>query len=184
MKHEITFYIENDIWILIEFLNERKIITDRWVFKIKYKLNESIFKYKARWVMHDYKQQLDVDFTSIWTEIMKSTFFRSLFVLTEICDLYIYQINIVIAFLYEILKEVIYVNHSNDFIEDFTLICELRKALYNFKQSSRVWYNVIQKLLKSLNLFLQKQTFQCSFMKINKQLFVFTSTTFFYLNQI
>ena len=59
--------------------------------------------------------------------------------------------NVVIAFLYKILKEVIYVSQLNDFIEDFTLIYELWKVLYNLKQSSRVWYNVIQKFLKSLN---------------------------------
>ena len=51
--------------------------------------------------------------------------------------------NIVIAFLYEILNKVIYVNQSNNFIENFTLICELRKFFYNFKQSSRVWYKLI-----------------------------------------
>ena len=70
--------------------------------------------------------------------MMKSAFFKSFFVLTETRDLYIYQMNVVIAFLYEILKEVIYVNQSNDFIEDSTLICEFRKAFYNLKQSSRV----------------------------------------------
>ena len=46
--------------------------------------------------------------------------------------------NIVIAFLYEVLKEVIYISQSNNFIKDFTLICEFRKAFYNFKQSLRV----------------------------------------------
>ena len=70
--------------------------------------------------------------------MMKSAFFKSLFVLTLTRDLYIYQMNVIIAFLYEILKKVIYVSQSNDFIEDFTLICELRKTFYNLKQSSRV----------------------------------------------
>ena len=37
-------------------------------------------------------------------------FFRSFFVLIEIRDLYIYQMNVVIVFLYEILNEVIYVS--------------------------------------------------------------------------
>ena len=46
--------------------------------------------------------------------------------------------NVVIAFLYEILNEMIYVNQSNDFIENFTLVCEFWKVFYNFKQSSRV----------------------------------------------
>ena len=65
-------------------------------------------------------------------------FFRSLFVLIKIRDLYIYQMNIVIVFLYKILNKMIYVNQSNDFIEDFTLICEFRKFFYKLKQSSRV----------------------------------------------
>ena len=47
MKHEIAFHIENDTWILTKLLNERKVIIDRWIFKIKYELNESIFKYKV-----------------------------------------------------------------------------------------------------------------------------------------
>ena len=90
MKHEIIFHIKNDTWTLTKFSNERKVIIDRWIFKIKYELNESIFKYKVRWIMHDYKQQLDVDFINTWIEIIKSMFFRSFFVLTKTRDLYIY----------------------------------------------------------------------------------------------
>ena len=69
---------------------------------------------------------------------MKSAFFKLLFVLTKTRNLYIYQINVVIAFLYKITREVIYVSQSNDFIEDFTLVCELRKAFYDLKQLLRV----------------------------------------------
>ena len=143
MKHEIIFYIKNDTWTLTKFLNERKVIIDRWIFKIKYELNENIFKYKIRWIIHDYKRQFDIDFINTWIEKIKSAFFWSIFVLTKACDLYIDQMNIVIDFLYEILNEMIYVNQSNDFIENFTLICELRKVFYNLKQSSRVWYKII-----------------------------------------
>ena len=64
MKHEIASHIENDTWILTKLSNERKVITDRWIFKIKYELDENILKYKARWVVHDYKQQFDVNFNS------------------------------------------------------------------------------------------------------------------------
>ena len=56
MKHEIIFHIKNDTWTLTKFLNERKIIINHWIFKIKYELNENIFKYKIHWIMHDYKQ--------------------------------------------------------------------------------------------------------------------------------
>ena len=58
--------------------------------------------------------------------------------MSETYDLYIYQMNVVIVFLYEILNKVIYVNQSDDFIKNFTLVCELRKVFYEFKQLSRV----------------------------------------------
>ena len=48
----------------------------------------------------------------------------------QIVFLLTYQINIIIVFLYNFLNEIIYVNQSNDFIKDLTLICMFRKVLY------------------------------------------------------
>ena len=59
--------------------------------------------------------------------------------------------NIVIVFFYELLDEIIYVIQSNEFIEDFELICRFIKALYELKQSSRIWYKVIRDFFKSLS---------------------------------
>ena len=148
---EIISHIENGIWIFIKFSKGRQTIIDRWMFKIKYGLNGNILKYKAKWIVHDYKQIAGVDFNFTWTEIMKIAFFKTLFALIEAKGLYIYQMNVVTAFLYDFLDEVIYVNQSDDFIKNSTLICELRKALYELRQSSQVWYEIIQKFLKKLN---------------------------------
>ena len=59
--------------------------------------------------------------------------------------------NIVIAFLYELLDEIIYVIQLNGFIEDSELVCRLIKALYELKQSFQMWYEVIKDFFKSLN---------------------------------
>ena len=59
--------------------------------------------------------------------------------------------NIIIIFLYELLDEIIYVTQSNEFIEDFELICRFIKALYELKQSFWMWYEVIKDFFKSLS---------------------------------
>ena len=46
--------------------------------------------------------------------------------------------NIIIIFFYELFDEIIYVTQSNEFIEDFKLICRFIKALYKLKQSFRM----------------------------------------------
>ncbi len=54
MKAEVNFLIENEIWKLITSSNDRsKSLIDRWIFKIKYELDENILKYKACWVVHE-----------------------------------------------------------------------------------------------------------------------------------
>ncbi len=141
MKTEVNFLIENEIWELITSSNDRsKSLINRWVFKIKYKLDENILKYKARWVVHEYKQQYEIDYNEIWSEVD----------IAATRDLHIEQMNVVIVFLYEFLNELIYVKQSHDFVIDLDLICRLRKALYDLKQASRVWSVMIRSFLNKL----------------------------------
>ena len=57
MKTEIISFVENEIWKLIKRSFERVVITKRWMFKLKYDVNDRIFRYKTRWMIHEYKQK-------------------------------------------------------------------------------------------------------------------------------
>ena len=131
--------------------NERFVIIDKWIFKIKYDVDDQILYFKARWVIHDYKQKYDVDYYETWAEIVKSAFFQTFFAITAARRLHAEQMNIIIVFLYELLDEIIYVTQPNGFVKDSELICRFIKALYKLKQSSRVWYEIIKDFLKSLS---------------------------------
>lgn len=172
MKIEVNFLIENKIWELITSSNDRsKSLINCWVFKIKYKLNENILKYKARWVVQKYKQQYEIDYNEIWSEVVKSAIFRMMFDITATCDLHIKQMNVVIVFLYEFLNELIYVKQSHDFVIDFNLICRLRKALYDLKQASRVWSIMIQSFLNKLD-FHEIESDKSLFVSEDKKMFI------------
>ena len=150
IEAEIQSYMENETWTLAKLPNGRKAITGRWVFKIKYGLDGSILRYKARWVIYGYKQMEGVDFSSTWAGVVKPASFRTLFAIAAARNLHILQLDIVTAFLYGLLDEEIYVSQPDGFIEDPTLVCHLRKALYGLKQAPRVWYAVIREFLKGM----------------------------------
>ena len=152
MKTKVIFLVENEIWKLIKRSFERVVITERWMFKLKYDVDDRILQYKARWVIHEYKQKKSIDYNAIWTEVVKSAFFRILFALVAERRLHAEQMNIVTIFLYDLLNENVYVTQSEKFVEDSTLVCHLIKILYDLKQASRMWYEVISAFLKKFDL--------------------------------
>ncbi len=172
MKTEVNFLIENEIWKLITSSNDRsKSLIDRWVFKIKYELDENILKYKARWVVHEYKQQYEIDYNKIWSEVMKSAIFRMMFDIAAIRDLHIEQMNVIIVFLYKFLNELIYAKQSHDFVIDFDLICRFRKALYDLKQAFKVWSVMIWSFLNKLD-FHEIKSDKSLFVSENRKMFI------------
>ena len=62
MKSEIVFHKKNFTWKLIAKSKNRVVITNRWIFKIKYDIDERILRFKVRWIIHEYKQQHEVDY--------------------------------------------------------------------------------------------------------------------------
>lgn len=62
-------------------------------------------------------------------------------------NLHIKQMDVVTAFLYGLLDEIVYVEQPHRFVQGI-LVCRLIQALYGLKQAPRVWYAVIRDFLK------------------------------------
>ncbi len=120
------------------------------MFKIKYGLDGHIIKYKARWVVHRYKQQEGVGYNKAWAGVVKPSLFRSLFGIAAERGLYMEQMNVVTAFLYGFLDEDIFVSQPEGYMIDAALVCHFQKALYSLKQAPRVWYSLISRFLQGL----------------------------------
>lgn len=161
---------ENETWDLTELPSDRKVLTGRWVFKIKYSLNGEIRKYKARWVVHGHKQKYGVDYNKMWAGVVKPDSFRSLFLIGASRNLHIKQMDVVTAFLYGLLDEIVYVKQPHRFVQG-SLVCRLKRALYGLKQAPRVWYLVIRNFLKEKGL-IATDSDQRVFISADKQLFL------------
>lgn len=62
------------------------------------------------------------------------------------------QMDVVTAFLYSFLDEIIYVEQPYLFELNPKLVCRLRKVLYRLKQALQVWYQTLVDFLKKLGL--------------------------------
>jgi hypothetical protein len=154
MRAEFNSLVENQIWDLIKRFSQNVII-DRWTFRLKRDRDDNLQRYKVKWMTHDFKQRHEVDFDEIFVFVVKSVSYKSLMTISIIRELQMRHINVVIAFLYELLDEDVFVIqfHMFEFEKDENdiLVCKLKRALYDLKQISKVWYDIIHKFLIDLD---------------------------------
>jgi hypothetical protein len=155
MRTEFNSLVENQTWDLIKRSDiKQNVIIDRWTFRLKRDRDDKPQRYKVRWIVHDFKQRHEVDFDEIFVSVVKPVSYKSLMTISTIRELQIRHMNVVIAFLYELLDEDVYVIQSHMFEfegnEDDILVCKLKRALYDLKQTSKMWYDIIHKFLIDL----------------------------------
>jgi hypothetical protein len=74
-----------------------------------------------------------------------------MYVIIIVNDWEIEQMNVKTTFLYEKILEDVYVVQFTNFEKNVNQICKLNKALYDLKQSSKVWFETLIKFFFSLS---------------------------------
>ncbi len=138
MKKENNFFLINKTWILTNAFKNKRVLRDKWIYKIKKNKRDEILRYKARWVIRDFDQIEKLNYTKIFAFVIKSMSYKVIYVITVVNDWKIEQMNVKIAFLYEKIEKDVYIMQSIDFKQNVNQICKLNKTLYDLKQSSRV----------------------------------------------
>ncbi|KAG2869813.1 hypothetical protein PC114_g27669 [Phytophthora cactorum] len=131
--------------------NGQRAIGTKWVFKIKRKADGSIEKYKARLVAKDFKQKYGIDYTDTFSPVVKYVTLRMVIALAKYYGWPLDQLDVVTAFLYGIMKELVFcaVPEGVDLDGDFDCL-ELVKAIYGLKQASRVWNETFDEFVCSI----------------------------------
>ncbi len=79
--------------------------------------------------------------------------------------------DVITAFLYSFLDEVIYVEQLHLFATELDKVCTLIKALYGLKQAPHVWYKTLVEFLKKLR-FIRLELDHGIFVSMDKQLYI------------
>ncbi|KAG8492460.1 hypothetical protein CXB51_009588 [Gossypium anomalum] len=143
---------KNRTWDLVQLPKGKKVVRCKWVFKKKEGIpGVEEPRYKARLVAKGYSQILGVDFTDVFSPVVKHSSIRALFGIVAMHDLELEQLDVKTTFLHGELEEDIYMQQPEGFIasekEDY--VCLLRKSLYGLKQSPRQWYKRFDSFMAS-----------------------------------
>ncbi|CAL1681979.1 unnamed protein product [Lasius platythorax] len=77
MDIEMASLKENQTWTLITLPKDAKVISNKWVFRIKTNPDGSVDKYKARLVIKGFSQRQGVDYNQIFSYVVKLSTIRS-----------------------------------------------------------------------------------------------------------
>ncbi|KAG8496414.1 hypothetical protein CXB51_007522 [Gossypium anomalum] len=152
MQEEMESLHKNKTWDLVKLPKGKKTVRCKWVFKKKEGtpgVEEP--KYKARLVAKGYSQVPGVDFTDVFSPVVKHSLIRALLGIVAMHDLELEQLDVKTTFLHGELEEDIYMQQPEGFTvsekEDY--VCLLKKSLYGLKQSPRQWYKRFDSFMTS-----------------------------------
>nr|GFA78031.1 retrovirus-related Pol polyprotein from transposon TNT 1-94 [Tanacetum cinerariifolium] len=110
-----------------------------------------VIRNKSRLVAKGYAQKEGVDFEESFAPVARLEAVRLFIAYAAHKSFTIYQIDVKTAFLYCPLKEEVYVNQPDGFVDPChpDQVYRLKKALYGLKQAPRAWYDELSKFLLS-----------------------------------
>ena len=120
MTAKIAALEANQTWTLTSLPTGKKPIGCKWVYKIKYKADGSIERYKAR--------------------LVAKVSVKVLLAVAAIKGWFLSQLDVNNAFLHGDLDEEVYMALPQGFHSQGEVFCKLNKSLYGLKQASRQWF--------------------------------------------
>lgn len=107
MQAEISALEENNTWSIVDIPQGKVHIWCKWMFKVKYRSNGEVKRYKARLVAKCYSQQEGLDYTETFSSVAKMVIVRAIIALVVASSWYIFQMDVHNVFLQgELVEEV------------------------------------------------------------------------------
>jgi hypothetical protein len=139
MDDEIESLKMNNTWELIDKPDDRLVIKNRWVYKVKTNVDGCIEKFKARLVAKGYSQKAGIDYNETFSPVARFDTIRVVLSVAASKKLKLATFDIKTAFLYGELDEEIYMSQPPGYEDGTDRVCKLNKSLYGLKQSPRCW---------------------------------------------
>ena len=121
---------KNNTWTLEKLPRNQKTIACKWVYTKKLDSDGNVQRYKARLVAKGYTQREGIDFSKTFAPVVRYESIRMLLAIAATDDLELAQFDVKTAFLHGEIKETIFMEQPQGFIEKNypQAVCRLRKS--------------------------------------------------------
>jgi hypothetical protein len=128
------------------------VIDYKWVYKVKRKLDGTVYRYNARLAAKGFKQRYGVEYEDTFNPVIKPTTICLVLSVVVSHGWNLRQLDIQYAFLHGVLEEEIYMRQPLRYENKDAPhhICRLGKAIFGLKQAPRAWYSRVSVKLQSL----------------------------------
>lgn len=135
MNIEFKTLQENNTWTLVPRPEGKKILTSRWISKIKRNQDGKIEKYKARLVARGHTQQKGIDYEEVFVPVARYEAIRTLLAASVNEEMYVDQMDVISAYVQGELSDEVFMEQPEMFVEENRedMICKLNKPLYGLK---------------------------------------------------
>ncbi|GJR80763.1 retrovirus-related pol polyprotein from transposon TNT 1-94 [Tanacetum coccineum] len=151
MQEELHQFDRLDVWELVDRPLCKNVINMKSLWKNKSDEENIVLPNKARLVAKGYGQQEEIDFKESFSPVAQLKAVRLFIAYAAHKSFPIYQMDVKKTFLYGPLKEEVYVNQPDGFVDPYhpDQVYRLKKALYGLKQAPRAWYDELSNFLVS-----------------------------------
>nr|GEZ79705.1 retrovirus-related Pol polyprotein from transposon TNT 1-94 [Tanacetum cinerariifolium] len=145
MHEELHQFDRLDVWELVDRPLCTNVITLKWLWKNKRDEENTVIRNKSRLVAKGYAQKEGVDFEESFALVARLEAVRLFIAYDAHKSFTVYQMDVKTAFLYSPLKEEVYVNQPDGFVDPYhpDKVYRLKKALYGLKQAPRAWGDIL-----------------------------------------
>lgn len=139
----------NHTWDFVDLPPGKVAIGCKWVFRIKYRADGTIERFKARLVILVNRQQEGVDYKETFVPVVRMTTVRILLEISAAKGWKLFQMDVHNAFLHGDLDDEVYMKLPPGFTASSpNKVCKLRKSLYGLRQAPHCWFTKLSAALK------------------------------------
>ncbi|GKF55772.1 retrovirus-related pol polyprotein from transposon TNT 1-94, partial [Tanacetum coccineum] len=149
MQEELHQFDRLNVWELVDRPLCKNVINLKWLWKNKHDEENTIIRNKSRLVAKGYAQKEGINFEESFALVARLEVVWLFIAYVAHKSFTVYQMDVKTKFLYRPMKEEVYVNQPDGFVDPYHLdqAYHLKKALYGLKQAPRAWYDELYNFL-------------------------------------